>query len=74
MKSLLHLPEYVLVLPNTAGQWSMKHRIKEEESVDYPKLEHAKEWTFKEFRLAELIYYSMINYMTVPRCVKNVPK
>lgn len=64
MKSLLHLPEYVLVLPNTAGQWSMKHRIKEEERVDYPKLEHAKEWTFKEFRLAELIYYSMINYIS----------
>ena len=63
MKSLLHLPEYVLVLPNTAGQWSMKHRIKEEERVDYPNLAHAKEWTFKEFRLAELIYYSMINYI-----------
>lgn len=64
MKSLLHLPEYVLVLPNTAGQWSMKHRIKEEERVDYPNLAHAKEWTFKEFRLAELIYYSMINYIS----------
>lgn len=64
MKSLLHLPEYVLVLPNTAGQWSMKHRIKEEERVEYPKLEHSKEWTFKEFRLAELIYYSMINYIS----------
>lgn len=64
MKSLLHLPEYVLILPNTAGQWSMKHRIKEEERVEYPKLEHAKEWSFKEFRLAELIYYSMINYIS----------
>lgn len=64
MKSLLHLPEYVLVLPNTAGQWSMMHRIKEEDRVEYPKLEHAKEWTFKEYRLAELIYYSMINYIS----------
>lgn len=64
MKLLLHLPEYVLVLPNTAGQWSMMHRIKEEDRVEYPKLEHVKEWPFKEFRLAELIYYSMINYIS----------
>lgn len=64
LKELLDLPEYVLVLPNTAGQWSMMHRLNEQERVEYPRLEHAKEWTFREFRLAELIYYNMINYIS----------
>lgn len=64
LKKLLHLPEFVLVLPNTAGQWSLMHRLNEKDRVEYPKLEHAKEWTFREFRLAELIYYSMINYIS----------
>lgn len=64
LKSLLNLPEYVLVLPNTAGLWSLMHRLNKEERVEYPRLEHAKEWTFREFRLTELIYYSMINYIS----------
>lgn len=64
LKSLLHLPEYILVLPNTAGQWSMMHRMNENERVEYPKSEYAKEWSFREYRLAELIYYSMINYIS----------
>ena len=64
LKELLILPEYVLVLPNTAGQWSMIHRLNEQERVNYPSLQHAKEWTFREFRLAELIYYSMVNYIS----------
>lgn len=64
LKELLDLPEYVLLLPNTAGQWSMMHRLNDQERVEYPRLEHAKEWTFREFRLAELIYYSMVNYIS----------
>lgn len=64
LKELLHLPEYVLVLPNTAGQWSLMHRLNEKDRVEYKSLEHAKEWSFREFRLAELIYYSMVNYIS----------
>ena len=59
----LHLPEYVLVLPNKAGQWSLKHRLNEETRIDFPALEKSQGWTFREFRLAEIVYYDIINYI-----------
>lgn len=64
LKELLSLPNYVLVLPNKAGRWSMMHRTNAQERVEYPLLEQDKKWSFREFRLAELIYYSMVNYIS----------
>lgn len=64
LKELLDLPGFVLVLPNKAGRWSMMHRTNTQERVEYPLLEHDKNWSFREFRLAELIYYSMVNYIS----------
>lgn len=63
LTSLLQLPEYVLVLPNKAGQWSLKHRLHEGARIDYLALEKPQEWTFREFRLAEMVYYNIINYI-----------
>lgn len=60
---LLQLPEYVLVLPNKAGLWSLKHRLNEATRIDFPALDKPRDWTFREFRLAEIIYYSIINYI-----------
>lgn len=60
---LLQLPEYVLVLANKAGQWSLRHRLNEATRIDFPALDKPREWTFREFRLAEMIYYDIINYI-----------
>ena len=64
LKQLLHLPNYVQVFPNKAGQWSLKHRLNPDDHTDYPTLQKSQDWTFREFRLAELIYYSIINYIS----------
>ena len=64
LKQQLHLPKYVLVLPNKAGQWSLKHRLKEDDRLDYEDYNFQKDWSFRENRLGEMIYYNIINYMS----------
>jgi len=64
LKQQLHLPNYLLIVPNKAGQWSLKHRIKEEDRIDYPDYTVQREWTFRENRLAEMVYYNIINYIS----------
>lgn len=64
LKQQLHLPKYVLVLPNKAGQWSLKHRLKEDDRLDYEDYNLQKEWSFRENRMGEMIYYNIINYMS----------
>lgn len=64
LKQQLHLPGYVLVLPNKSGQWSLRHRMNETDRIDFPDLNIPQGWTFREFRLAEVVYYSFINYIS----------
>lgn len=60
----LQLPGYVMVVANTAGQWSLKNRLREEDRIDFPILERREDWTFREYRLMELVYYNIINYIS----------
>lgn len=63
LKQGLHLPRFILLLPNTAGMWALSHRLKVKNRIKYSTLEKPTNWTFREFRLAELIHYSLINYI-----------
>lgn len=63
LRQSLQLPDYILLLPNTAGMWSLSHRLREEDRMRYHTLAKPQNFTFREFRLAELIYYNLINYI-----------
>lgn len=60
----LQLPTHVLVLPNKAGQWSLKHRINAENRIEFDDLRKPDDWTCREFRLSEMVYYNIINYIS----------
>lgn len=63
LRQSLQLPDYILLLPNKAGMWSLSHRLREEKRIIYNTLDKPQNFTFREFRLAELIYYGLINYI-----------
>lgn len=62
VKSILHLPRIVHILPNTSGCWGLENRINEKKNNIKPK-EYLipKNWIPKEKRCAEIIYHCLYN-------------
>jgi len=63
IKSELKLPRYVLIFPNTAGQWAINHRMRLGDKIKLPDYEIPRGWDEKNQLLCGFIYHAMINFM-----------
>ena len=60
----LNLPKYIRITANTAGRWAIENRPDfKDEKVYTGTLSYLDEWKASDRRLAEIIYFSLCNYL-----------